>query len=78
MGRQYRRSKKRQLPVPVTGRFAAFLTAVLEGYSLEDTMHLATATGASCVEAYDALSGLKSFEELEKKIKAGWKKNNFI
>lgn len=56
---------------------AAFLTAVLEGYSLEDTMHLATATGASCVEAYDALSGLKSFEELEKKIKAGWKKNNF-
>ena len=56
---------------------AAFLTAVLEGYSLEDTMHLATATGASCVEAYDALSGLKSFEELEKKIKAGWKKNEF-
>lgn len=56
---------------------AAFLTAVMEGYSLEDTMHLATATGASCVEAYDALSGLKSFEELEKKIKAGWKKNEF-
>lgn len=55
---------------------AAFLTAVLEGYSLEDTMHLAAATGASCVEAYDALSGLKSFEELEKKIKAGWKKNS--
>lgn len=53
---------------------AAFLTAMLEGYSLEDTMHLAAATGASCVAAYDALSGLKSFEELEKKIAAGWKK----
>jgi len=56
---------------------AAFLTAVLEGYSLEDTMHLAAATGASCVEAYDALSGLKSFEELKRKIEAGWKKNDF-
>ena len=54
---------------------AAFLTAVLEGYSLEETMQMATATGASCVEAYDALSGLKSFEELKRKIKAGWKKN---
>lgn len=56
---------------------AAFLTAMLDGYSLEDTMHLAAATGASCVAAYDALSGLKSFEELEAKIKAGWKKNEF-
>ncbi len=54
---------------------AAFLTAMLDGYSLEDTMHLAAATGASCVAAYDALSGLKSFEELEVKIKAGWAKN---
>ncbi len=56
---------------------AAFLTAMLDGYSLEDTMHLAAATGASCVAAYDALSGLKSFEELEAKIKAGWAKNEF-
>jgi len=40
-------------------------------------MHLAAATGASCVEAYDALSGLKSFEELKRKIEAGWKKNDF-
>lgn len=54
---------------------AAFLTAVLEGYSPEETMQLATATGASCVEAYDALSGLKSFDELKRKIDAGWKKN---
>lgn len=53
---------------------AAFLTAMLEGYSLEDCLHLAAGTGASCVEAYDALSGLKSFEELSAKINAGWKK----
>lgn len=57
---------------------AAFLTAMLEGYPLEKSMHLAAATGASCVAAYDALSGLKTFEELEAKINAGWQKNEFI
>lgn len=56
---------------------AAFLTAVLEGYSVEECMQLATATGASCVAAYDALSGLKSFDELKAKIAAGWAKNEF-
>lgn len=53
---------------------AAFLTAMLEGDSLTDCMHLAAAAGASCVEAYDALSGLKPLEELRKKIAAGWRK----
>lgn len=53
---------------------AAFLTAMLDGYMLEECMHLAAAAGASCVSAYDALSGLKSFEELRKKINAGWEK----
>lgn len=53
---------------------AAFLCAMLEGKTLESCMHLAAATGASCVAAYDALSGLKSFEELEQKIERGWVK----
>ncbi len=53
---------------------AAFLYAVTLGYPSGRCMELAAATGASCVEAYDALSGLKSFEELEKKIDAGWAK----
>lgn len=55
---------------------AAFLTAMLKGYSLERALQLSAATGASCVAAYDALSGLKSFEELEAKIDAGWQKNS--
>ena len=55
---------------------AAFLTAILEGYPPEMAMHLAAATGACCVEAYDALGGLKPLEELERKIAQGWKKNN--
>ena len=53
---------------------AAFLYAVTLGYSRERCLQLATGTGASCVAAYDALGGLKSFDELIKKIDAGWEK----
>ena len=53
---------------------AAFLTAMTDGYTPEEALHLASGTGASCVAAYDALSGLKSFEELKKKMDAGWEK----
>ena len=55
---------------------AAFLTAILDGYTLEDGVRLAAATGASCVAAYDALSGLLPFEKLEQKIAAGWRKRD--
>lgn len=55
---------------------AAFLTSMLEGDSMEECMHLAAAAGASCVAAYDALSGLKPLDELRKKIASGWKKAN--
>ena len=53
---------------------AAFLTAMLQGKAPESCIQLAAATGASCVEGYDALSGLKPFEELQRKIDAGWEK----
>lgn len=55
---------------------AAFLTAILDGYTLEDGVRLAAATGAACVAAYDALSGLIPFEKLEQKIAAGWRKRD--
>jgi len=54
---------------------AAFLTAMLNGETPEMSLHLAAATGACCVAAYDALSGLKSMYELKDKIEAGWGKN---
>ena len=57
---------------------AAFLASVLNGEPLETAMQLATATGASCVTSYDALSGLKPLDELKEKIKSGWKKNGEI
>lgn len=53
---------------------AAFLTAVLEGETVEQCMHMAAAAGASCVVGYDALSGLKSYGELRRRIKTGWQK----
>lgn len=52
---------------------AAFLTAMLEGRRLKDCIRLAAAAGTSCVEAYDALSGLKPFASLEEKIATDWR-----
>ena len=50
------------------------LSAILEGKSWEDALHLATATGALCVQTYDALSGIIPLDEVQKKIAAGWEK----
>lgn len=52
----------------------AFLTSVLRGYSLKQSVQMATAAGAACVEQYGALDGLQSFEALQQRINAGWKK----
>lgn len=54
---------------------AAFLTSVMRGEALEEAVQMAAATGACCVAAYDALSGLKPLEQLKEKIRKGWKKN---
>lgn len=51
---------------------AAFLMAVLNGEDADMSIKLAAAEGASCVEAYDALSGLRTMEELKEKIANGW------
>lgn len=51
---------------------AAFLSAVLRGKGPDQCAALAAAEGACCVTGYDALSGLKTLEELEEKINNGW------
>lgn len=43
---------------------AAFLTALLRGYEFPRSLALAAAAGSSCLESWDALGGLMSFEEL--------------
>lgn len=76
--RIFERSYKPEIVRSGTGAgdtcIAAFLKAVMDGRSIETCLHLAAAEGASCVEAYDALGGLRTLEELEKKIEAGWAK----
>ena len=57
---------------------AAFIKAMLEKRSPEECVKLAAATGASCVTAYDTVSGLLPFEALEKKIKNGWEEQKRI
>lgn len=55
---------------------AAFLTSILNGYTPEQSVRYASATGACCVSAYDSLSGLLSFEKIDEKIAGGWKKQS--
>ena len=55
---------------------AAFLTAVLKGYSFDTCVQLAVGAGTCCVSAYDALSGLLPFDAMLKKMEAGWPKEN--
>ena len=53
---------------------AAFLTGILNNESPDICLKLAAGCGACCVEEYDALSGLVTYEELKKKINSDWKK----
>ena len=51
---------------------AAFLTGLLRGSDPAACAAFAAAQGACCVTGYDALSGLKTIEELTEKIESGW------
>ncbi len=75
----FERSYKPDIILSGTGAgdtcIAAFLTAMLEGNDPDKCIKLAAATGACCVSAYDALSGLKPLDELRERIRSGWGKN---
>ena len=51
---------------------AAFLVAAAEGMAPAECAALAAAEGACAVTTYDALSGLKTLEELQQRIASGW------
>lgn len=51
---------------------AGFLSGLLRGLSPDETVTAALAVGACNVEAHDALSGLRSWEETLARISAGW------
>jgi sugar/nucleoside kinase (ribokinase family) len=51
---------------------AGFLASLLKGLSPEDAVTMACAVGACCVEAPDASSGIRSWEETKARVEAGW------
>lgn len=51
---------------------AAFLVAVLDGMSIKDSARLAVAEGACCLEGYDALSTIRTLDELKKMYLMGY------
>ena len=54
---------------------AGFLSGLLRGLSPAETMTMAVAVGACNVEAVDALSGVCSWEETERRVQSGWKRH---
>jgi sugar/nucleoside kinase (ribokinase family) len=53
---------------------AGFIAALLRAKSPEEALMYACAVGACNVEAADALSGLRTWEETELRIKNGWRR----
>jgi len=53
---------------------AGFLSGLLRGLSLVKTVTMAVAVGACNVEAADALSGLRSWEDTLARVDAGWER----
>ena len=57
---------------------AAFLSAILSGETPEHSAALAAAEGAASVTSYDALGGILPLDELDRRIRAGWKTKDTI
>ncbi|WP_296975328.1 carbohydrate kinase family protein [Thermobacillus sp. ZCTH02-B1] len=53
---------------------AGFLAGLLKGLSPESVMRAAVAVGACNVERQDAVSGIPSWEAVQRRIEAGWPK----
>jgi sugar/nucleoside kinase (ribokinase family) len=51
---------------------AGFLTSLLKGLNPEEAVTMACAVGACCVEAADASSGIRSWEDTLQRVSAGW------
>ena len=51
---------------------AGFLASLLRGLSAEQAVTMAVAVGACNIEAADALSGMRSWEETQERVAAGW------
>ncbi len=57
---------------------AGFLAAFLRDLPADETAIMATAVGACNVEAADALSGIRTWEETRARVAAGWPKHDLL
>ncbi|TFG93008.1 MAG: carbohydrate kinase family protein, partial [Candidatus Atribacteria bacterium] len=53
---------------------AGFLAQLLDGGKPEESIALATAVGACCVEAVDATGGIRPLPEVINRINSGWER----
>jgi sugar/nucleoside kinase (ribokinase family) len=53
---------------------AGFLAGLLHGLSLEEAMDTACAVGACCVEAPDAVSGVRTWQATQARMQEGWRR----
>jgi len=53
---------------------AGFLASIVKGLSPADALTMAVAVGGCCVEALDAITGIRSWEETRERIDAGWRR----
>ncbi|MCR4909046.1 MAG: carbohydrate kinase family protein [Lachnospiraceae bacterium] len=53
---------------------AAFLSAILKGWTFEKCADIAAAAGAACCEHYDIVETLPNLKELKERIENGWKR----
>ena len=53
--------------------YAGFLLAMIRGLSPYESVRWACAVGACCVEAVDAISGLRSWDDISARLESAWK-----
>ena len=53
---------------------AGFLSALLRGLPCKEAVTMAVAVGACCVEATDAVGGIRGWEETRQRVGAGWQR----
>jgi sugar/nucleoside kinase (ribokinase family) len=57
---------------------AGLLNALLRNFSPQQAITTAVAVGACNVEAADALSGIRSWEEKWKRVRSGWARHELV
>jgi len=58
--------------------YGGFLASVLRGFPPDEAIRMASAVGACNVEQPDSLSGVRTWEDTQARLDAGWKTQSLI